>query len=88
LSFLCYAIGIPSGYNSPLHEVGAVLAVAVSNIPIWFVVMYGLWREKLLALRQDLLMTALFLAILSLVIAIRISTGLGTPFDALFSSSH
>jgi O-antigen/teichoic acid export membrane protein len=88
LSFLCYAIGIPLGYNSPLHEVGAVLAVAVSNIPIWFVVMYGLWHEKLLALRQDLLMTALFLAVLSLVIAIRVSTGFGTPFDALLSASY
>ncbi|MBW4472078.1 MAG: oligosaccharide flippase family protein [Stenomitos rutilans HA7619-LM2] len=83
LSFLCYAIGIPLGYHSPLHEVGAVLAVALSNVPIWFVVMYGLWREKLLAIRQDLLMTALFLAILGLVIAIRVSAGYGSPFDGL-----
>lgn len=84
LSFLCYAIGIPLGYHSALHEVGAVLAVALSNVPIWFVVMYGLWREKLLAIRQDLLMTALFLALLGLVIAIRISFGFGSPFDGLF----
>ncbi|PSB25926.1 oligosaccharide flippase family protein [Stenomitos frigidus] len=82
LSFLCYAIGIPFGFHSPLHEVGAVLAVAVSNVPIWVVVMYGLWREKLLALRQDLSMTALFLALLGLVIAIRISIGSGSPFGS------
>lgn len=88
LSFLCYAIGIPLGYYSPLREVGAVLAVAISNIPIWFVVMYGLWHEKLLALRQDLLMTALFLAILCLVIGIRMGMGLGSPLDELFSFSH
>ncbi len=85
LSFLCYAIGIPLGYHSALHEVGAVLAVAVSNVPIWFVVMYGLWREKLLAIRQDLVMTALFLAVSGLVVAIRLLVGLGTPFDALSS---
>lgn len=83
LSFLCYAIGIPLGYHSSLHEVGAVLAVAVSNIPIWFVVMYGLWRERLLAVRQDLSMTVLFLAILGLVIMIRIGIGFGSPFDGL-----
>jgi O-antigen/teichoic acid export membrane protein len=88
LSFLCYAIGIPLGYYSSLHEVGAILAVAVSNVPIWFVVIYGLWREKILALRQDLLMTALFLAILSLVIAIRMSIGFGSPFDGLFTIAH
>ncbi|MBW4693010.1 MAG: oligosaccharide flippase family protein [Lyngbya sp. HA4199-MV5] len=87
LSFLCYAIGIPLGYYSPLHEVGAVLAVALSNIPIWFVVMYGLWREKLLAIQQDLIMTALFLAMLGLVIAVRFSTGFGSPFNG-FSVSH
>lgn len=83
LSFLCYAIGIPLGYHSSLHEVGAVLAVAVSNVPIWFVVMYGLWREKLLALQQDLVMTMLFLTALSLVIAIRMNLGFGSPFDGL-----
>jgi O-antigen/teichoic acid export membrane protein len=83
LSFLCYAIGIPLGFHSPLHEVGAVLAVAVSNVPIWVVVMYGLWREKLLAIWQDLSMTALFLGIMSLVIAIRLSLGYGSPFGGL-----
>ena len=88
LSFLCYAIGIPLGFHSPLHEVGAVLAVAVSNVPIWIVVMYGLWREKLLALRQDLLMTGLFLALLCLVIAVRMGLGFGSPFDGLFPVVH
>ena len=82
LSFLCYAIGIPLGFYSPLHEVGAVLAVAVSNVPIWVVVMYGLWREKLLAIWQDLLMTALFLALLGLVIVVRVSLGYGSPFNS------
>jgi len=83
LSFLFYIIGIPMGYHSSLHEVGAVLAVAVSNIPIWFMVMYGLWREKILAIRQDLWMTALLVTVLSLIIAIRMSTGFGSPLDRL-----
>ena len=88
LSFLCYAIGIPMGFHSPLHAVGAVLAVALSNIPIWIVVLYGLWREKLLALRQDLLMTAFFFVLLSLVIAVRMSLGSGSPFDGVLPATH
>lgn len=88
LSFLCYAVGIPLGYHSPLGDVGAVLAVAISNVPPWLIVIYALWREKLSTLRQDLVMTALFLTVLSAVIAIRLSLGLGSPFGELFSISQ
>ncbi len=83
LSFLVYIFGIPLGAHSPLHEVGAVLAVAVSNVPIWLVILYGLWREKLLAIRQDFLMTALMFLVLALVSIIRMSLGFGLPFDGL-----
>ncbi|NJO40713.1 MAG: oligosaccharide flippase family protein [Cyanobacteria bacterium CRU_2_1] len=84
-SFLVYAIGIPFGFYSPLGEVGAVLAVALSNIPIWCATAYGLWREKLPVFRQDALSTALFLAILSVLAMIRNALGLGLPFEGLFT---
>lgn len=84
LSFLFYAIGIPLGFYSPLKEVGAVLAVASSNIPILLVVNYALWREKLSVFAQDILMTAFFFAILGLLILGRSVLGLGLPLSGIF----
>jgi O-antigen/teichoic acid export membrane protein len=75
LSFLCYAIGIPLGY-SLYGPVGAVMSVAVSNIPPWIIVSYALCREQFNALRQDLIVTAVFLATLITLFAIRFSLGL------------
>lgn len=83
LSFLVYAIGIPAGFHSPLHEVGAVLAVACSNIPIWIVITFACWREKLLMIWQDIGITAVFLAVLSLLFLLRHAWGLGVPFANL-----
>ncbi|HIK55437.1 MAG TPA: oligosaccharide flippase family protein [Synechococcales cyanobacterium M55_K2018_004] len=85
-SFLFCFIGIPWGFHSSLGNKGAVLAVAVSNVPIWIVVLYGLWREKLLALRQDLLMTVVLMIIFAMVVAIRLSLGLGSPFNGLMGA--
>ena len=47
---------------------GAVIAVAVGDIPFYGVTMYGLWREKLGCLKQDLWATALFLGLLTAVL--------------------
>ncbi|GAB4372009.1 MAG: hypothetical protein Kow00121_14010 [Elainellaceae cyanobacterium] len=85
LSFLFYGIGIPLAFYSPLREVGAVLAVACSNIPIWFTINFALHREKVSVIRQDILITLLFLGLLSLVMAIRNMLGLGLPLATLLS---
>lgn len=83
-SFLFYAIGIPLGFHSPLQEVGAVLAVACSNIPLWMVISYALWREKLSMFAQDILMTTVFLAVLSIFMLGRNALGLGIPLLGKF----
>lgn len=84
LSFLCFAIGIPMGFYSPLQAVGAVLAVSLSNIPPWLVVAWALCREKVAVIKQDLVMTALFLSVLSLVLLGRWMAGFGFPFSVLW----
>ena len=80
LSALCFFIGIPLGFHSPLGDLGAIIPIALSNIPIWIVVCYGLWREKFLALSQDILATVFLLLVLSLTIFARSTLGFGTPF--------
>lgn len=82
-SFLFYIIGIPVGFHA-FGPVGAVVSVAVSNIPIWIVITYALSRERLSVLSQDIVTTALFAGILSCIMVVRNLLGLGLPFSNLF----
>jgi O-antigen/teichoic acid export membrane protein len=70
--------GILMGYKL-LGPLGAVIAVPFSNVPPYFVIVYGLWRDKLGCIRQDLLATALFLALLAVFIGGRIAFGVQLP---------
>jgi O-antigen/teichoic acid export membrane protein len=54
---------------------GAVIAVAISNIPSYVVIMYGLWKEKLACLYQDFWATVLLVAVVAFVTGIRILMG-------------
>jgi hypothetical protein len=63
--------------------VGAVAAVAVSDLPMYFVNVYASQREGLGMLRQDGYMTLFFIGTLSAGFAIRHAFGLGLPFPAL-----
>jgi O-antigen/teichoic acid export membrane protein len=56
-------------------ERGAVIAVAFSNIPSYGVIMYGLWREKLACLKQDLMATTLFVGLIAVMVGSRILAG-------------
>ncbi len=47
---------------------GAVIAVAIGDLPFYGVTMYGLWREKLGCFKQDIWATALFLSLLAAVL--------------------
>ena len=44
VTFLSISIGIPIGYHF-MGNLGAVLAVAVGDIPTYLVISYGLWKE-------------------------------------------
>ena len=58
---------------------GAVIAVPLSNVPPYFIITYGLWREKLACIGQDFKTTALFLALLALFIGGRLIAGFPLP---------
>jgi O-antigen/teichoic acid export membrane protein len=62
---------------------GAVAAVAVSDLPMYFVNVYASQRQGLGMLRQDGYMTAFFLCTLAAGFAIRHAFGLGLPFPGL-----
>jgi O-antigen/teichoic acid export membrane protein len=73
---------LPLGY-SWFGIVGAVAGVAVSDLPMYFVNVYASYREGLGMLRQDGLMTLVFLGTLAAGFAIRHAFGLGLPFPGI-----
>lgn len=82
LSFLFYGIGIPVGFHA-FGPMGAVMAVALSNIPLWIVLTYALNREKLSVFSQDIVMSTLFAGFLSCIMVVRELLGFGIPFSGL-----
>ncbi|MCU0543651.1 MAG: oligosaccharide flippase family protein [Oscillatoriaceae cyanobacterium Prado104] len=82
LTFVSLCIGIPLGYHLK-GNLGAVIAVALGDLPTYAVISYGLYREKLTCFRQDLLLTAMYLGILAILLLGRVAFGLGLPIDKL-----
>ncbi|WP_263360073.1 oligosaccharide flippase family protein [Acidicapsa ligni] len=83
--FYCIALFVllPLGYSYlGLGMIGAVVAVAVSDLPVYFVNVYASYRQGLGVLRQDGLMTLFFLATLVAGLAIRHAFGLALPFPS------
>lgn len=82
-TFLSISIGIPIGYHF-MGNLGAVIAVAVGDIPTYLVISYGLWKEGLFCLWEDMKLTALFLLVLATILVCRFYFGGGLPIDQLF----
>jgi O-antigen/teichoic acid export membrane protein len=59
---------------------GAVVAVAFCDLPVYFVVQYSAYKEKVGTILQDTLMTVGFLIVLAGALALRAALGFGFPF--------
>jgi O-antigen/teichoic acid export membrane protein len=77
-------IGLPIAH-SLIGALGAIIVIALNDIPYYLCVTYGLWREKLLDLRQDLLATGLLLAVVALMLLMRSALGLSSPITSLLN---
>ncbi len=75
-------LGVPLAHNS-FGELGAIIVIAFSDLPLYIVNLYGLWREKLSCLAQDIQATAFFIGLLALFLATRIYLGFGLPIQSL-----
>ena len=73
-------IGIPVAF-ALFGVAGAVVVVALNDLPPYVQIGYGLWREGLAAFSQDLKATLLLLLLLALGILIRQTLGFGMPFQ-------
>jgi O-antigen/teichoic acid export membrane protein len=78
LKFIYMIIGVPLSFKYG-GFFGAVLTVALNDLPVYFVVNFGLFKEKLSCIRQDILATAILAVFTGFFIAIRIYFEMGFP---------
>ena len=83
IAYLVYCISLyialPLGFHLE-GMVGAVIAVAIADLPVYFVNAFSARREGISTFRQDAFLTFLFFVVLALALAAREACGLGFPF--------
>jgi len=79
---ICLFTLIPLGFHF-FGILGAVAAVAVGDLPVYFVVLYAAYREKVGTFLQDVLMTVAFVLTLTAALALRAALGFGQPFHGM-----
>lgn len=60
---------------------GAVVVIALNDIPFYTPVIYGLWREKLAVIWQDIQLTVMLVGLITIVLLCRYFLGFGLPID-------
>jgi O-antigen/teichoic acid export membrane protein len=81
--FVVIILGVPFAHFY-FGTIGAIIAISLSDFPLYLVNLYGLWQEKLYCFLQDIQTTMFFVGLLSLFILIRHSLGFGLPIQQLF----
>jgi O-antigen/teichoic acid export membrane protein len=82
VTFVNLCITIPLGYHLK-GNLGAVIAIALGDLPTYAVIHYGLWREGLTCFWQDVQLTGMFVAVLVTLIWCRVAFSLGLPIDKI-----
>jgi O-antigen/teichoic acid export membrane protein len=83
LKFIYMLVFLPVGF-AVMGPLGAVIVIALNDIPFYFAINYGLWREGFSGLIQDLQATGLLLGSVVLVLFLRSRLGFGFPLSQLF----
>jgi O-antigen/teichoic acid export membrane protein len=78
LQLIFVVIGLPVGFHLG-GFVGAVIAVALSALPVYAAITYGSWRERLTLLVQDIRATLLLIGLITVVLIGRFLCGWGLP---------
>jgi O-antigen/teichoic acid export membrane protein len=82
--YMC--IALPLGFYW-FGLLGFVVAVAINDLGLYALVVYGLWKEKLSFSKQDLSCTLILLMTIAVILGIRYGLGFGFPVENLFVKS-
>lgn len=77
-------VGIPLAYHF-MGILGTVIVVALNDLPLYIAVNYGLWRERLFCIKQDILATLLLIILLGLILMARSFLGFGLPISEILA---
>jgi O-antigen/teichoic acid export membrane protein len=72
---------LPWGFHH-YGMVGVLIVVAAADLPMYFCSQYAAFREGINTVVQDILLTALFIAVLFGALTVRHAIGFGSPFPA------
>jgi len=78
--------GIPLAF-SWWGTLGAISAIALSDLPGYLVIQRGMFKERLFFYRQDILTSCFFVGLAALFLGSRYLAGFVTPFDLLLAGS-
>lgn len=80
--FVMIGFGLPIAYYK-FGLIGAIVTIALSDLPLYFVNLYGLWRERLSCITQDIQTSIFYIGILTLFLYIRYFLGFGIPIQEI-----
>jgi len=83
LRFIVIGAGLPLGFHYYGLR-GAVVVIALGDVPNYLSTVYGLKRHGLLGIGQDLLATGVMRGTLVIGVVVRVALGLGNPFARTF----
>jgi O-antigen/teichoic acid export membrane protein len=83
--FLFNIIGIPLGFEY-FGILGAIIIVAMNDVPFYFAIAFGVSREGLSSISQDVKSTLMFSGILGILLYGRWLLGFGLPITGILTN--
>ncbi len=83
LRFLYSLLAISLGF-SYFGIPGAIIAIALNDVPYYFAIAFGVIREGLSSIRQDIYLTLFFIGLLCVLIYGRLLLGFGSPIAGMW----
>ena len=83
--FMFIVLLLPYGFYQ-MGVLGALVVIALNDLPTYGVILYGLYREKLSCLVQDIQATLLLIGLISILVLIRLQLGIAMPIFDLLSN--
>jgi O-antigen/teichoic acid export membrane protein len=80
------AIGMPLGY-SLMGLPGAIIVISLSDFLPYLAILWGLKREQLSCVAQDIQATVFYFFVLALLVGLRYALGFGLPIQTLLERS-
>lgn len=82
LKFIYMVILLPLG-SYLMGTLGAVIVIAFNDLPLYGAINYGLWREGLTGIVQDIQATLLLIGLITIFVAARYFLGFGFSIDII-----